>query len=306
MGTGRKMGKRVLLAVNVRARRGREARDLAAAALRARGHSVVEVPPDDSAGALSRAIVAHRDAVDAVVVGGGDGTLLTAIDGLLETKLPLAILPLGTFNELARTLGIPTGYDEVAALLDEGAPFAVDLGRVNGVHYFNEASVGLSTRVARLQTSKVKHALGMLAIPLTTLRALRRSRPLHLDIESADGRRHRVRALQLTVANSYRFGGVVENPEGSLEDGELWLYSIDVKGIWHALRIVVAVALHRFEHTPDVDAVRGHRFLVRSVNGHAHRVYADSEEVTALPAEFGIVPRGVTVLVPKDRIGGIR
>ncbi|MEO7038963.1 MAG: hypothetical protein ABI186_02910, partial [Candidatus Elarobacter sp.] len=98
----------------------------------------------------------------------------------------------------------------------------------------------------------------------------------------------------------------VENPEASLDDGELWLYSIDVKGMWQALRIVVAVALHRFAHTPDVDAVRGQRFVVRSVYGHAHRVYADSEEVTSLPAEFGIVRRAVTVFVPKDRVGGIR
>lgn len=300
------MGKRALLAVNVRARRGRKARDLAAAALRAQGHTVVDTPLDGSPGQLSRAIAAHRDRVDAVVVGGGDGTLMTAIDGLLETKLPLVILPLGTFNELARTLGVPSDFDAVAALLDDGVPFAVDLGCVNGVHYFNEASVGLSTRVARLQSGPLKRSLGMLAIPLTTLRALRHARPLHLDVEAEDGTRHRMRALQLTVANSYRFGGVVENPDASLADGELWLYSIDVQGLWHTLRILASVALHRFQRAPEVVAVRGTRFVVRSVHGHAHRVYADSENVASLPAEFQIVRRGLTVLVPPDRLRSIR
>jgi YegS/Rv2252/BmrU family lipid kinase len=300
------MPKRVLLAVNTRARRGRDARERAAAAFRARGHEVVEPALDGAPGTLSQAIVKHRDDVDVVVVGGGDGTLLSAIDGLVETKLPLAILPLGTFNELARTLGVPTDPKDVAALVDDGVPLPLDLGRVNGVHYFNEASVGLSTRVARLQTGAVKRALGMLAIPVTTLRALRYAKPMHLEIEAEDGTRRRVRAIQLTVANSYRFGGVVENPEASLEDGRLWLYSIDVRNLRHALAVVAAVVLRRFQHAPEVTAVRGKRFVVRSVHDRAHRVYADSEDVAQLPAEFAIVPHGITVLVPAERVPEIR
>ena len=300
------MAKRVLLAVNARARRGREALALASTALRKRGHEVVEVARDAPPGELSSAIRAHKDDVDAVVVGGGDGTLLTALEGLIESKLPLAILPLGTFNELARTLGVPTDPDAVAALVDEGAPLQLDVGCVNGVHYWNEASVGLSTRVTRLQTGEVKRRLGMLAVPVTTLRALRFARPMHLEIESDDGSKRLVRAIQLTVANSYRFGGVVDNPEASLEDGQLWLYSIDVRHWWHALGILAAIAMRRFPHAPDTLAVRGKRFVVRSVHRHGHPVYADSEHVTKLPAEFTIVNRGVTVLVPQDRVPSIR
>jgi diacylglycerol kinase family enzyme len=176
------------------------------------------------------------------------------------------------------------------------------VGRVNGVYYFNEASVGLSARVTRLQTSEVKRHWGMLAIPLTTLRALRWARPMHLEIESEDGGKRSVRAVQLTVANNYRFGGVVENPEASLEDGKLWLYSIDVHGALHTLGLLASVALRRFQRASDVTAVRGERFVVRSVHGHAHRVVADSEEVTRLPAEFTVVKGGVTVLVPADRV----
>jgi YegS/Rv2252/BmrU family lipid kinase len=267
---------------------------------------VIEVALDGARDVLSRTIVARREEFDAVVVGGGDGTLLTAIAGLIETKLPLAILPLGTFNELARTLGVPFDAGAVAALIDDGASVQLDVGRVNGVHFFNEASVGLSTRVARLQTGDVKRALGMLAIPITTLRALRALRPLHLEIESDGGAVRRVRAVQLTVANSYRFGGVVENPEGSLEDGRLWLYSIDVRGWLGALRVVASVAARRFTRTPEVEAVAGTHFAVRSRSGRAHRVFADSEYVARLPAEFTIVPKAVSVLVPPRMVDVIR
>ncbi len=306
MGTGQRMAKRVLLAVNTRARRGRAARDHVVAALRSSGHEVVELPLDGSRDGLSKAIVARRDGADVVAIGGGDGTLLTAIDGLIETKLPLAVLPLGTFNELARTLGIPADLDAALALVDDGVPFALDVGCANGTRYFNEASAGLSTRVTRLQTDDVKKRFGMLAVPITTLRALRWARPMHLEIESEDGTKRRVRAVQLTVANNYRFGGVVENPEASLEDGQLWLYSIDAQDFWHTARLLAAVALHRFAHTPEVVAVKGRHFVVRSVHGHRHRVYADSEEVARLPADFSIVNRGVTVLVPSGRVPAIR
>jgi diacylglycerol kinase (ATP) len=300
------VAKRVLLAVNARARRGREARDKAADAFRALGHEIVQITKDIPPGELSQTILDHKDRVDVVVVGGGDGTLLTAIDGLVESKLPLVILPLGTFNELARTLGVPHDPAAVAALVDEGSPVQLDVGCVNGVKYFNEASVGLSTRVTRLQTGEVKRRLGMLAIPVTTLRALRWARPMHLEIESEDGTKRTVRALQLTVANSYRFGGVVENPEASLEDGQLWLYSIDVRSWWHTLGILLAVALRRFPDAPDTLAVRGRRFVVRSVHGHPHPINADSEPVTRLPAEYTILNRAVTVLVPPDRVSAIR
>ncbi len=300
------MARRVLLAVNTRARRGRAARDRIVAAFRKHGHEVTEVQLDASKDGLSKAIVAHRDDVDVVVVGGGDGTLLTAIDGLVETKLPLAVMPLGTFNELARTLGVPTDPDDVAALVDDGVPIPLDVARVNGAYYFNEASIGLSTRVTRLQTGEVKRRLGMLAIPVTTLRALRWSRSMHLEIESDDGSKRIVRALQLTIANSYRFGGVVENPEASLEDGQLWLYSIDVSGVWNTLRLLASIAVHRFQHDPDVVTARGKRFVVRSVHGRRHRVFGDSEDIARLPAEFSIVNGGVMVLVPEDRVPKIR
>ncbi len=305
-GTRPGMGKRVLLAVNARARRGLEARDRAAEAFRARGHEVVELTRDAPPDQLSPEICKHTGQVDAVVVGGGDGTLLTALDGLVRSKLPLAILPLGTFNELARTLGVPHAPEAVAALIDEGQPLQLDVGRVNGVPYFNEASVGLSTRVTRMQTGDVKRRLGLLAVPVTTLRALRWARPLHLEIEDEHGTKRVVRAVQLTVANSYRFGGVVENPEASLEDGRLWLYSLDVTSWWNTLGILIAVALRRFPHAPDTLAVRGRRFVVRSVHGRRHDVFADSEPVAQLPAEFTIESRAVTVLVPKDKAAEVR
>ena len=280
----------------MRARRGRNARDQALTVLRERGHDVA-VADTRSAGDLDRAIRAHRGGVDVVVIGGGDGTLISAIGGIRDIDVPLLILPLGTINELARTLAIPADIPAACALLETGEPHHIDVGCVNGFWFFNEASIGLSTHVAREQTGEVKSRWGMLAIPLATVRAWRSLRPYHLTVETETGECTAFRTMQLTVANSYRFGGIVENPEARIDDGMLDLYSIDLQRWWDPLEIIGAVALKRFPSARGVQTQRGRRFIVRG--RHRHRVYADGEPATVTPAEFSVVPRAIRVYVPR-------
>ncbi|MBD5653969.1 MAG: YegS/Rv2252/BmrU family lipid kinase, partial [Candidatus Eremiobacteraeota bacterium] len=269
--------------VNEHARRGRDGVRRATAALRAVGHDVIAAELPRESDALTDLISSYRGRVDIVAVGGGDGTLISAIAGIRALDVPLLVLPLGTINELARTLGIPPGIEAACALLEHGSPRPIDVGSVNGRLFFNEASIGLSTHVALEQTEEVKSRFGMLAIPLATLRSLRSMRPYRLEVESESGN-HTFRTVQLTVANSYRFGGVVENDEARIDDGTLDLYSIDIRHAWDAFSVIVAVALKRFPKARCVEDLRGRRFVVRS--RHRHRVFADGEPATHTPAEF--------------------
>lgn len=282
--------------VNLRARRGRDARDRACACLRERGHEV-SVADSRSPADLEAAIVAHRGRVDVVAVGGGDGTLISAIGGLRRIDVPLLILPLGTINELARTLAIPLDMAAACALLETGVPHRIDVGSVNGFWFFNEASIGLSTHVARQQTGAVKSRWGMLAIPLATVRAWRSVRPYHLEVELENGEHTSFRTMQLTIANSYRFGGVVENPEARIDDGTLDLYSISLQRWWDPLEIIGAVAVKRFPDAHGVQTLRGRRFVVRG--RHRHHVFADGEPATKTPADFRVVPQAIAVYVPR-------
>jgi YegS/Rv2252/BmrU family lipid kinase len=289
---------RLLLVVNTRARRGRDARNRAAAELRRRGHAVT-IGETRRAADLTPLIAQHRGAIDAVAVGGGDGTLIAAIEGLRALGVPLLILPLGTINEVARTLRIPLDVTAACALVDDGIVRPVDAGRVNGTWYFSEASIGFSTHVARLQTGEVKSRWGMLAIPIATVQALRALRPYQLDVENAGGRVSRLRTMQLTVANSNRFGGVVERTDAAIDDGMLDLYSIELRHWLDAARIVAAVALRRFPHVSGVVTERSSRFVVRSRTRRGHHVFADGEPAGRTPAEFTVVPAAVSIYVPR-------
>ncbi|MFN2460774.1 MAG: lipid kinase [Candidatus Velthaea sp.] len=295
-GNHQRVPMRVLLATNPRARRGADARARAEAALQARGHTLTSIECTEDRD-LSDQIAEYRGRVDVVAVGGGDGTLIRAIRGVRAAEVPLAILPLGTINELARTLRVPTDTEAACALIDDGTPHRIDVGCVNGFWFFNEASIGLSTHVAREQTGEVKSRWGMLAIPLATARSLRRMRAHHLEVETDAGEVRHFRTVQLTIANSSRFGGVVENPDASIDDGQLEVYSIDLRHWWDALAIVGAVALKRLPDAKGVRTLRGPRFTVRS--RRPHQVFADGEPATSTPAEFSVLARAVAVFVPR-------
>src|SRR5262249_10066892 len=98
---------RALLLVNRKARLGRSLPAAALDRLTRAGFELIEECVDRRE-LMSQAVRAYRGRADAVVIGGGDGTLSAAADGLVEAQLPLGIIPLGTANDLARTLGLPT------------------------------------------------------------------------------------------------------------------------------------------------------------------------------------------------------
>jgi diacylglycerol kinase (ATP) len=155
----RPRSKRALLLINRRARRGSSSIADALDLLKAGGLDFVE-PPISGCRALSDAIRAYAQEIDAVIVGGGDGTMNAAAAGLVETGLPLGILPLGTANDLARTLSLPLTPHDAARVILEGRTRRLDLGVVNGHLFFNVASIGFSADLARGLTSEAKKRWG--------------------------------------------------------------------------------------------------------------------------------------------------
>jgi len=124
----------------------------------------------------------------------------------METGLPLGILPLGTANDLARTLEIPSDPAAAAAIIVEGHLRRIDLGEVNGKPFFNVASLGLSTGMTRELTHDVKQRWGMLGYAVATFRALSRMRPFAAEIRSG-GTIRKVHTLQISIGNGRHYGG---------------------------------------------------------------------------------------------------
>ncbi|GAC1652437.1 MAG: lipid kinase [Vulcanimicrobiaceae bacterium] len=239
----------------------------------------------------------YRDQVDCVAVGGGDGTLISAIPGLIEAQLPLGILPLGTFNDFARTLGIPLDPAQAVNIVLAGKRRAIDVGRVGERYFLNEASIGISTRIARRQTPEVKKRFGFLGIVGTTLATLRKVRPFSADIRY-DGTHERFRTIQITVANSHHFGGVITNKDASIDDGTLDLYSLEIKRWTDLFPLVGRTVRGEISKAPSVRDRRAQRFEIRTTR--PHHIFTDGEPAGMTPATFDAVPKALEVFVPAD------
>ncbi len=272
------------LVLNEQSRRGREFAPRVRDALRGSRIDFVEaeVPPD---------------AVDCIVGAGGDGTILGCVAAAIALGLPLGIVPLGTFNELARTLDIPLDIEGAVSVIAGGTERAIDVGVVNEKYFVNEASIGISSRISRLQTPELKQRFGFLAIFATALQAARHSRPIHVRLDSSDDKRESFRTIQLTVANSHRFGGFVQVSDAAIDDGFLDLYSVDIRHFYQAFPIARAMFAGQHSGVPGLRRRRAKSFDVHTK--HHHRVTADGEPAGHTPARFDVLPKALRVFVPK-------
>ena len=80
------------------------------------------------------------------MVGGGDGTVSSVVDALAGTGVTLGLLPLGTANDLARTLEVPLDLAAACATVANGKVVDIDVGRIGGTAFLNVASLGLVGR----------------------------------------------------------------------------------------------------------------------------------------------------------------
>ncbi len=290
------MPRRALLIVNAKSRSGAAQRDMAVERLKDHGIEPVHVDCGRRED-LSPLIVKHAKDVDCAIVGGGDGTLNAAAFGVIEAGLPLGILPLGTANDLARTLEIPSDLDGAAQVIADGHTRKIDLGIVNGEPFFNVASLGLSAELAQQLTRDIKRRYGRLGYAMVALKVLAQARPFRATIYS-ENEAVRVRTLQIAVGNGRFYGGgnAVEK-DATIDDHHLDLYSLELDRAWKLALMARSFRHGRHGAWNEVRAVRAKEFDIRTRKPKA--VNADGEIVTQTPAHFSIRPSAVTVFAPK-------
>ncbi|HEV2796692.1 MAG TPA: lipid kinase [Nocardioides sp.] len=291
---------RVAVVVNTRARSGARALPLVERALRGVADEVSVHPVTDSGG-LEEAL---RDAIDAgpslLVVGGGDGTVGCAAAMVAHTRTTLGVLPLGTANDFARTLGIPSSLVAAVDTLVTGRVVDVDLGRVDGRAYLNVASVGLSVAVTERLTPGLKRRLGRFAYPAATLAAYRSHRPFAARLELDDGSVLELADLmQVAVGNGRHYGGgLTVAPDASIDDHLLDVYAVEQGRLLDHLSVARLLRTgHLVEHE------RVHHIIARRlrlVTDEPLPVNLDGEIAATTPALFEVDRNALHVVVPAD------
>jgi len=291
----------VAVVVNAGSRRGATALDRVTALLGHAGYDDVRTYPVRRGADLPHRIdEALADGPDLLVAGGGDGTVGCAADRVAGTEVTLGVLPLGTANDFARTLGIPTGLDDAVESLVAGKVVDVDLGRLDGRAFLNVASVGLSVGVTERLTPGLKRRLGPLAYPVATALAYRHHRPFRARLEFPDGDREPLvldDLLQVAVGNGRHYGGGnAVSPTASIDDHLLDVYAI-VRG-----RFTDHVSIARVLRDGSfVEHERVHHLTtrrIRVVTDPPLPVNLDGEVAGTTPGVFEVERNALHVVVP--------
>ena len=239
-----------------------------------------------------------RDEVGAVILGGGDGTISAAAPALRDTGLPLGILPLGTANDLARTLAIPTEADGAAGVILAGHRRRLDLGCVNGHPFFNVASLGLSVEITRRLTRVMKRRWGRLAYPIAAAAVILQARRFSATIR-VDGQDMLVKSMQVAVGNGKHYGGgMVVAEDAAIDDGQLDVYSLEPRARWRLLWMARAFRDGEHDALEEVRTLRCRTLEVRT--RRPRHISADGEIITRTPARFTLLPQAVTVFAPPE------
>jgi diacylglycerol kinase family enzyme len=267
---------------------------------RGEGHSVtVKIAAGKAAIAAIRS-AAKEKGIDAMLVGGGDGTVSAAAAIAAENDVTLGILPLGTMNFFARSLGIPAEMTAAATALATGEVASVDIATVNGRTFIHSLALGIHpTMVEEREKLSYDSRYGkMLGSARAFVRVLRNPRRFFVSIET-DGKRVDLRTAGLVVSNNPLGKGHMPYAD-HLDGGVLGLYVTTARGWAQLVRVAAAAALGGAAESPLVEHLTTRSAAIR-LGRHGSVPTSLDGELVRLPGplKVEIVAGGLKVLKPK-------
>lgn len=268
--------------------------------LRAHGHEVEEVVATTLEEARLECAALVGDGVDVLAVAGGDGVVSLATDLCAGTGTAVGILPAGTGNDAARSLGIPRSGDAALEVLLQCEPRPVDTLRLTEPdrHLLGNVLGALDARIAHRAT-RLPRRLGAATYTLAALveiALLPRQEPLHYRL-TVDGEPFEVDALVVVAANlPYVGGGLHIAPEADPADGLLDLVVIRPVGPRAALGLLSEVREGRHTRNRAVDIVRARSVRVEGPGDVL--AHGDGEALGPLPLTVTVDPSSLQVIAP--------
>ena len=232
-----------------------------------------------------------------VIVGGGDGSLSSSVDFFLGTDTVLGVLPLGTANSFARTLGIPLDLDGAIGVLAKGVPRSIDVGCINGDYFLNAAALGLAPKVAESVPHGLKRRLGRLGYLIWAGWSAANFHAFRLKVD--DGTRiHRLWATEVRIANGRFHGGMELIESADVESGQIVVQAVRGRSVVRLGWSYLASALKLEARHVTTREFRGRKLVVSTRPPLS--VSIDGEVAATTPLEVSAVPNAVTVAAPRE------
>ena len=288
--------KQAILIVNAASRSGADAFAAAREKLTAAGVELIEAKavknPKSMDGTVKKAI----KKAPMVIVGGGDGSLSSSVDFFLGTDTVLGVLPLGTANSFARTLGIPLDLDGAIDVLAKGQPRSIDVGCINGDYFLNAAALGLAPMVAESVPHGLKRRLGRLGYLIWAGWSAASFNAFRLKVD--DGKRiHRLWATEVRIANGRFHGGMELIESADVESGQIVVQAVRGRSVVRLGWSYFASALKLNARHVTTREFRGRKLVVST--RPPLTVSIDGEVAATTPLEVSAIPNAVTVAAPR-------
>ena len=239
----------------------------------------------------------YHPQIDTVIIGGGDGSIHSAAGALYRHKLTLAILPLGTANDLAKSLGIPPNIAAAFNIIAANNRSRMDLGMVGDHYFFNVANIGLGVDVTRELTAETKKKWGVFSYLKALITAFRNKHTFKAIIK-INQKEYRMRSIQVAVGNGRYYGGGNSIDEhASIDDGLLNIYSLQPQTLWELLRQAPLLRSGRHREALKSFCATATRIDIHTIP--SREVYADGEPVGKTPTVFKVIPQALTVIRPQ-------
>ncbi len=252
--------------------------------------------PDDPGSGLAKKAAA--EGVDVVIAAGGDGTIHAVASGLIGTKSTLAIIAMGTMNNLAHSLSIPDTVEGACAIIAKGETKKIDIGNINNHVFLEVAGIGLEAVLfPAAEEIKRRGWLSSVRGVIDGLLSLFSFKPASIKV-SFDGQRNRTyRVLQVTVCNSPYYGVHLQVAPGTLMDDGL-LDVVIYKNFSKLEFIRHSISITQGKRILEPKITRRKVKTLRITADYPVAIHADGVVHGHTPALISVTPGALSVRVP--------
>lgn len=227
-----------------------------------------------------------------VVAVGGDGTAFEVACGLMNSNVPMGIIPAGTGNDFIKTVGIPKKPIDALNLILQGKARPVDVGGLNDRLFLNVCGTGFDVTVLDYTLAAKRYCRGLLPYLIGLIRGIAHYKPTHIRF-TANGKTEERDLLICSVANGRYFGGgIAICPEAATDDGMLDMIVVEHKPRWRLPFLVPQLLMGGILKFPFTTHIRCQQCEIHSPG---MRLNIDGEIVNVDTAKFTVLPGALTL-----------
>lgn len=262
----------------------------------------VEVRETEGAGDAKRfADSATKEGVELIVAVGGDGTVNETVNGIAshEKRPKLAIIPMGTVNDLARVLQIPLDPEEAIKVLSTEHLRAIDLGKASDRYFTNSFSLGKISESVHEVSAEEKSKLGTLAYLWAGAKKLLENEKIHVKVIT-DEREFEGEISAVFMSLTGQLGGMGKVlSEAELSDGKIHILLIHELDLLETTKMLPELLSNTITESENVTYITTDKVTLEGLNGQTYVSDVDGEKGPALPLTIEILKAHLDVLVPE-------